>query len=316
MDFSRLKDLIIPEGVVTRIAVGDTVLWERPLTAFNVTYAYTSDSTFGPDYAQGWRIWEFTPDGEEVGQDMEWTGYAVGNTIQLACEDGVADTSNYIFEWRMYDENQTSYTIIGGNDYMVSFVMPAYDVKIEAKVVYVEPKYTATKHKATVTEEYSDYIDVPLSESGLDPDGYIDDYHYSNTQTYVGTDYRLVPTEGYEVIADELREYNQLDGGYFISNEYERGTHVGTIVYQYNWLSDNGSWADYRAIPIAVARREYLGNSYSTTEEVGTIDLTLEEIQNIKNNAIHIESTSFNRKIYYVSESGGLYAYTISDDLQ
>lgn len=171
------------------------------------------------------------------------------------------------------------------------------------------------KYKATAVENYSDYIDISLNESGIDLDGYISDYHYSNTQTYVGTDYRLVSTEGYEVIAQELREYNQLEGGYFISNEYSGGTHTGTVVYQYSWLSDNGSWADYRAIPRAVARREYLGNSYSTAEEVGTINLTLEEIQNIKNNAIHIESTSLNRKIYFVSESDDLYAYTISDDL-
>lgn len=139
MDFSTLKGLTIPEGVVTKITSGNVVLWERPSikTAFNLICDFAADSTFGADYAQSIRIWEYTPDGEEVMQDMEWQGYTAGNTIEIACEEGNADISNYTVEWRMYNAAQTSYEVFKTNDFYASFVMPAHDVKIEVKVTLV-----------------------------------------------------------------------------------------------------------------------------------------------------------------------------------
>jgi hypothetical protein len=119
------------------------------VTEGTITCDYTTDSSFGPDYAQGFRITEFTPSGEEVNQDPSWKGYTVGNTIHIFCEDGVADISKYVIEWRMYNADQTSYTVFARNDYEATFIMPAYDVRIKVKVIYQStPEHTS--HNYTI----------------------------------------------------------------------------------------------------------------------------------------------------------------------
>jgi hypothetical protein len=119
------------------------------VTEGTITCGYTTDSSFGPDYAQGFRITEFTPSGEEVNQDLSWKGYTVGNTIHIFCEDGVADISKYVIEWRMYNADRTSYTVFAENDHEATFIMPAYDVRIEVKVIYQStPEHTS--HNYTI----------------------------------------------------------------------------------------------------------------------------------------------------------------------
>lgn len=104
--------------------------------AYALSCNFTNDSTFGDAYAKSIRIWEYTPDGEEVTQGMDWQGYTPDNTIEISCEEGVADIADYAVEWRLYNEAQTSYEVIAENRFDASFTMPSYDVKVAVKVTY------------------------------------------------------------------------------------------------------------------------------------------------------------------------------------
>ena len=181
------------------------------------------------------------------------------------------------------------------------------DVVLWEKVV----KYVATKYKASVTQEYSIYTEIPLSESS-DLGDYTDDV-YCTSYVYAWTDYSLDPYEGFVGEGYRMQAYNELDGYYMFKWDHASSDREAEMqVCQYKLLSQDSEYAHYELVKIAAARKEYLGQSYSTGEQVGDTELTANEIRELVSSSEYIEASGGNYTVY-VYESN-YYAYRFTFD--
>ena len=182
------------------------------------------------------------------------------------------------------------------------------DVVLWEKVV----KYVATKYKASVTEEYGIYTEIPVGETTGDyGDGLVDVHRTQTVHVHAG--YSLNIYDGFVGSGYIIKNYNELDGYYnFEWNHASSDREAEMRVFQYKLLSQDSEYAHYEQVPVAAARKEYLGQSYSTGEQVGDTELTANEIRELVSRSEYIEASGGNYTVY-VYESN-YYAYRFTFD--